>query len=84
MEDIENQFVPEIDEDMQLKRHIAHTLDAILERLNSYGTAAPTTGYHLRGEVVWNDEPAGSGTPGWVCVTAGTPGTWKAMANLAA
>lgn len=28
-------------------------------------------------------EPAGGGAPGWVCVTGGTPGTWKAMASLA-
>jgi len=27
---------------------------------------------------------SGVGAPGWVCITAGTPGTWKAMANLAA
>ena len=24
-----------------------------------------------------------AGTPGWVCTTGGTPGTWKAMSNLA-
>jgi hypothetical protein len=49
-----------------------------------YGTAAPTTGSWVRGDIVWNTAPAASGTPGWVCVTAGAPGTWKAMANLAA
>lgn len=48
------------------------------------GTAAPTTGTWLRGDIVWNTAPAAGGTPGWVCTTAGTPGTWKAMANLAA
>jgi hypothetical protein len=47
-------------------------------------SAAPTTGTWKRGDVVWNTTPSAGGTPGWVCVTAGTPGTWKAMANLAA
>ena len=48
------------------------------------GTAAPTTGTWNRGDIVWNTTPTASNPPGWVCVTAGSPGTWKAMANLAA
>jgi hypothetical protein len=47
-------------------------------------TAAPTTGTWTQGDIVWNTTPAAGGAPGWVCVTSGTPGTWKAMANLAA
>jgi hypothetical protein len=47
-------------------------------------TAAPTTGTWQQGDRVWNTTPAAGGVPGWVCVTAGTPGTWKAMAVLAA
>lgn len=50
----------------------------------TYGTAAPTTGTWARGDQVWSTTPAAGGSPGWVCVTGGTPGTWKAMANLAA
>ena len=46
-------------------------------------TAAPTTGTWARGDKVWNSTPSAGGTPGWVCVTAGTSGTWKAMANVA-
>lgn len=49
-----------------------------------YGTAAPTTGYWNQGDVVWNKSPSAGGTPGWVCVVSGAPGTWKAMANVAA
>ncbi len=48
------------------------------------GTAAPATGTWTRGDIVWNTTPSAGGTPGWMCTTAGTPGTWKAMANLAA
>lgn len=49
-----------------------------------YGGAAPTTGTWARGDVVLNGAPSAGGTPGWVCTTAGTPGTWKAQANVAA
>ncbi len=49
-----------------------------------YASAIPLTGTWKRGTVLWNTAPSAGGTPGWVCVTAGTPGTWKAMANLAA
>jgi len=47
-------------------------------------TAAPTTGTWKRGDRCWNTTPSASGVPGWICVTAGTPGTWKAMGALAA
>jgi hypothetical protein len=47
-------------------------------------SAIPTSGYYLRGDTVWNSAPSAGGAPGWVCTAAGNPGTWKAMANLAA
>lgn len=47
-------------------------------------TAAPASGTWAHGDRVWNSTPSAGGTPGWVCTTAGTPGTWKAMANVAA
>jgi hypothetical protein len=40
-------------------------------------TAAPTTGIWARGDIVWNSEPSAAGYIGFVCVTAGEPGTWK-------
>lgn len=49
---------------------------AIAARLSS-AAAAPTTGAHARGEIVWNSTPSAAGKAGWVCVTAGTPGDWK-------
>jgi len=51
----------------------------------SFGTAAPTTGTHKNGAIVWNTAPAANGNNmGWVCTTAGTPGTWKAFGAVAA
>lgn len=53
-------------------------------RRNPYGyTAAPTTGTWNVGDVVWSSAPTSGNPPGWVCTAYGTPGTWKAMANLA-
>lgn len=48
-----------------------------------YGSAAPTAGTWKLGDVVLNNAPSAAGVPGWVCVTAGAPGTWKAMAVVA-
>lgn len=54
--------------------------------LNSmtWGSASPSSGTWARGDVCWNTAAAGSGSPGWVCSAAGTPGTWKTMAVLGA
>ena len=43
----------------------------------TYGSAAPTTGEWARGDIVFNNAPSANGRIGWVCVTGGTPGTWK-------
>jgi len=43
-------------------------------------TAAPTTGTWSRGDIAWNTNPTSTSSPvGWVCITAGTPGTWAAF-----
>lgn len=39
--------------------------------------AAPTTGAHQVGEIVFKLAPTAGDWIGWVCVTAGTPGAWK-------
>ena len=49
-----------------------------------YSTAAPTTGNWARGDIVYNSAPSAGGTIGWVCVSAGTPGTWKTWGSIAA
>jgi hypothetical protein len=46
-------------------------------------SAAPTTGTWRVTDVVMNSAPATGQPAGWVCTVAGTPGTWKPMANLA-
>lgn len=46
--------------------------------------AAPSSGTHARGEIVLNADPVAGGFVGWVCVTAGTPGTWKSFGAISA
>lgn len=48
------------------------------------GAAAPTTGTYALGAIWLNESPAPSGTIGWVCTTAGTPGTWKTWGAISA
>lgn len=46
-------------------------------------TGPPAAGSWRLGDITWNLTPSSGGPPGWMCVGAGVPGTWKAMANLA-
>ena len=54
---------------------------------NVYGTQDPAsasmTDTFDRGDICWNATPSASGTIGWVCTTAGTPGTWKTFGTIA-
>ena len=64
-------------------------IDAVVkEFLNSwnqghkYRSAAPTTGTWGVGDIIQNTIPSAGGNIGWVCVTAGTPGTWKTFGTI--
>lgn len=48
----------------------------IYELTASSGNAAPTTNTWKRGDVVWNNAANQFAPAGFICVTAGTPGTW--------
>jgi hypothetical protein len=41
------------------------------------GSAAPVAGAWEAGDIVFNSAPTAGGKIGWVCVTGGSPGTWK-------
>ena len=47
------------------------------------GTSAPASGTWRAGDTCWNNAPISGGTPGWICTTGGTPGTWRAIDALA-
>lgn len=50
--------------------------------INTYGTAAPTTGSWRRGDRVVNNSPATGSAKAWSCTVAGSPGTWVSEGNL--
>lgn len=56
--------------------------------ISSGGDPNLDTNPHIRGEIAWNNTPtAGGGASpfaGWICVTAGTPGTWKTFGAISA
>jgi len=60
--------------------NIKHALDI---RRNLQGIAPPTSGEHKLGDIVWNSQPSPGGYAGWICVVAGTPGTWKGFGLIA-
>jgi hypothetical protein len=47
------------------------------------GTAAPSTGTWAVGDKIKNSTPTAGGYMGFVCTTAGTPGTWKGYGAIA-
>ena len=56
-------------------------------RRHLYGTQDPAsasmTDVFNDGDICWNATPSAGGTVGWICTTAGTPGTWKTFGTIA-
>lgn len=52
-------------------------------RSNLNMSGVPSSGSWRKGDKVWNTAPNAGNVPGWVCTTAGTPGTWTEMQVLA-
>jgi parallel beta-helix repeat protein len=46
------------------------------------GSAAPSTGSHFVGEIQYNSAPARGEFLGWICTSAGSPGTWLRFGNI--
>jgi len=46
-------------------------------------TQAPASGTWNAGQVVYHGAPSSGNPMGWVCTAGGSPGTWKALANVA-
>ena len=57
----------------------APTLSTSMQLLTK-SNAAPTSGTWTQGSFVLNSNASSGGTAGWICTTAGTPGTWTALA----
>jgi len=47
-----------------------------------YQTGIPASGdYHI-GDIIYNTSPIAGGYIGWVCISDGNPGTWKAFGSI--
>lgn len=54
------------------------------DKIRAYDTAAPVSGTWEVNDIVYNSTPAAGEFIGWVCVSAGTPGTWKGYGAIEA
>lgn len=52
-------------------------------RSSMSASAIPSSGTWRVGDKVWNNATATGTAPGWICTTAGAPGTWTEMQALA-
>lgn len=52
--------------------------------LRGIGSAAPVAGTWSQGDIIYNSTPTAGGYVGWVCVSGGTPGTWKGFGAISA
>lgn len=77
-------FVGEIDYDSPIKIvSVPNPSDiAAFGPTLSFGSTAPSAGEWRTGSVRYNTVPVAEGKIGWVCVTGGAPGTWKAFGNI--
>lgn len=77
----------------ELFRGMTASLDSLragyLSAASNQRIAAPTTGSWAQGDQCRNSNPTELGSAGskyiivgWICVAAGSPGTWREMRNL--
>jgi hypothetical protein len=52
------------------------------ERVHQYSASAPDSGTHTRGDIIWNSEPESTKYVGWVCIRAGSPGSWAPFGEI--
>lgn len=53
------------------------------KKIEAYNNAAPIASRWVVGDKIWNTAPSAGGSMGWVCTTAGVPGTWKTFGSIA-
>lgn len=67
--------------DTRADMHIAGAIK-FNERMHQYLSSPPENGTYERGSVVWNTDPEVGRCVGWVCVRAGSPGSWMPFGEI--
>ncbi len=68
-------------QDSRADLHVAGAIK-FNDRLHQYLNAVPDSGTYDRGSIVWNTEPEVGRCVGWVCVRAGSPGSWMPFGEI--
>ena len=68
-------------QDSRADLHVAGAIK-FNDRLHQYLNAVPDSGTYDRGSIVWNTEPDVGRCVGWVCVRAGSPGSWMPFGEI--
>jgi hypothetical protein len=67
--------------DSRVDVHVAGAIK-FNERIHEYLDAPPEAGTYATGSIVWNTRPEVGRCVGWVCVRAGTPGSWMPFGEI--
>ena len=67
--------------DSRVDLHIAGPIK-YQDHIHQYLNGVPDSGTYTRGDIVWNTEPDVGRCVGWVCVRAGSPGTWMPFGEI--
>lgn len=51
-------------------------------KLQKYADSVPTEGTHVVGDIIWNSQPSVGKCIGWVCLRAGSPGSWYPFGEI--
>jgi hypothetical protein len=67
--------------DSSVDLHVAGPV-RLNNKLQLSASATPSAGNYNIGDIVWNDAPKVGKCIGWVCVSAGSPGTWYPFGEI--
>jgi hypothetical protein len=67
--------------DSRVDLHVAGAVK-YQDHIHQYLNGIPDSGTYTRGDIVWNTEPDVGRCVGWVCVRAGSPGTWMPFGEI--
>jgi hypothetical protein len=67
--------------DPRVDLHVAGSVK-FQDHIHQYMDTAPDNGTYNRGDIVWNTNPEVGKCVGWVCVRAGSPGSWMPFGEI--